>query len=608
MDTFDASTEVRVFDSRETRLPTLPVVAAAGSLVAAAAHAWVVRSHTSHWWGYGAFFACLAATQAVYALAVLRRPTRTLATVGIFGTVAVLALYVWSRTIGVPLGPHAGRPETVGLVDLAAAAAEALVVVALARLRRGEARAPRPTAGRPAVAAGMVILIAAGLSGPAGHAHPQPSQIRLADGPETWVGPVPTPTLEPETPVTPDGSPEPAPGQQQEPEWTCIPELAAGIEPPAPASPGRARAVLATYEGAVHMYTPWNDIEQSLTEKNDNCWPGGASFRDPAYVTFHAEQTVYGLDLSDGSLEVIVTSKHGIAASAWSPDGGRLAYLTYGSGEDGGPQLVLLDPEDGSKDVLRTFASGGGRCGGEDDETTLAWASDGHALIVVATFLDFSGETMFVVDGNGDDLVPPRLGTHARWAPDAKRIYYRDFSDDRKWYALNSTTNDRGTLGAMKPGTHGLAVSPDGTMLAYADGEDDVGVYVYDVAKKQQRRVAEDAVEAVWIGPQTILVTDTKACGNECLHSAWTAAGTVSVVDVVMEEKRDTSLGSTIAAAVWLEPPAPPTPGPSPSPSPSSPSPSPSPSETGVPLPTPPATSSPEPSAEPTPSPTETPS
>ncbi|MGH2784988.1 MAG: hypothetical protein ACRDJ1_06985 [Actinomycetota bacterium] len=601
MSTNELEAGIRVFDSRDDRGPRLPVVAATGSLVAAAIHAWVVRSHAAHWWGYAAFFVAVAVTQAVYAPLVLRRPTRRVAVAGIGANLGILGLYLWSRTVGIPMGPHAGRTEAVGLADLAAASGEIVVVVAVALIARGRIAAPgRSRTSRPAALAILAALVAVAIAGPAGHAHPRATEIRLAGGPETWVGPLPTPTMAEEAPPV-----EQAVVTEPEPEGPppCTPSAADGITAPDAAAPGMARAVLSTtHDGTgpqLWMYIPSTNENRKLLTGADTCWTNHPSFRNPGYVSFHTDDALYGLDLSTGTVKMLV--KADVIASAWSPDGKTLAYLAYGSGSD--EQLVMFDPSDGSKEVVRTFASGGGRCGSEDDETTISWAPDGHALIVVITHLADMDETMFVVDASGEDLVEPRPGTHAAWAPDSRRIYYREFSGDRKWFALNSETGDRGTLGAMKPGTHGLAVSPDGSMLAYADGEDDVGIYVYDVAEKKQRRVAENAVAPIWLGPRTILVTDTKSCGDECSHSAWLPSGTGSTVDVITEAKQKVAIDSTLDADAWLEEPAEQAPAP---PAPPPPAPSPAPTETTDPLPLPTPTA--DPTTDPTPTPSPTPS
>jgi dipeptidyl aminopeptidase/acylaminoacyl peptidase len=301
----------------------------------------------------------------------------------------------------------------------------------------------------------------------------------------------------------------------------------------------------------------------------------------------------FGLDLKTGSLEELPLTKGWIQAADWSPDGDALAYLTGGY-EDEGTQLAVFRPEDGTKKVLRTFVPGPGSCGSADGEVSVSWAPDGHALIVVITHLENQDETMFVLDPAGKDIIEPRSGTNARWAPNSKRIYYREMGGDRKWFALNSETGDRGTLGAMKPGTYNLAVSPDGGLLAYADGEEHSGVYVYDVATKIQRKVAEDAVMPVWVGPQTILVSDTKSCGDGCSMSLWEPSGTISTVDVISEIRKLVAAEVMWDANVLLEELSDPAPATTPT---ASPSVGPTPQETGEPTP------SPTPSTEPSPSP-----
>ncbi|MGH2727857.1 MAG: hypothetical protein ACRDKS_12870, partial [Actinomycetota bacterium] len=395
-----------------------------------------------------------------------------------------------------------------------------------------------------------VVLIAAGVAGPVGHAHPRLPSVALTEGPESWVGLPPTP--EPATPAV-----EEQPVVESEPvveEPSCFVQAEPGITPLAPAGSGEARAVAYSSAGAVWMYDPAKDEAQKLTKGSDICWSNEIRFRNPTYISFNFQDTVYGLDLETGALEPLFPSKHGVMASDWSPDGKILAYTTYGSGDSGGPQLVLYRIDDGSKQVLRTFPEAPGRCGSEDDETSVSWAPDGHALITVITHTIDEDRTMFVTNLSGNDLVPPRSGTSARWAPDSKRIYYRDFIGDRKWHTLNSETGDTGTLGAMKPGTFDLAVSPDGSMLAYHDGEDDAATYIFDVATKTQRKIADDAVMAVWLGPRTVLVTDTKACGEGCEHSVWLSNDSTSIIDVFTEERRAAAAAATWEVDTWIEP------------------------------------------------------
>ena len=115
--------------------PLFLYVAAALSLVAALAHLWVMPEHFKEWWGYGTFFLVAALAQALYVPLLLRRPSRTVLLLGVGGNLAIILLYVLTRTVGVPLfGPEAGEVEEVRFVDVCATTSEVGIAVALGAL------------------------------------------------------------------------------------------------------------------------------------------------------------------------------------------------------------------------------------------------------------------------------------------------------------------------------------------------------------------------------------------------------------------------------------------------------------------------------------------
>jgi hypothetical protein len=111
--------------------PAAAPVAAVLSLAVAWVHFAYVGSHFRQWWAYGAFFLAAGAGQALFAPLVLRRPGRWLVLAGIAGNCAIVGMYVFSRTAGPPLGPHAHVPERAGGVDLATTATEIVIVAVL---------------------------------------------------------------------------------------------------------------------------------------------------------------------------------------------------------------------------------------------------------------------------------------------------------------------------------------------------------------------------------------------------------------------------------------------------------------------------------------------
>ena len=118
----------------EVRSSVVRVVAGL-SLGAALVHLWVIPGHFAEWWGYGVFFSLVAGFQGLYGVALLRWPGRRLFLLGIGGNLAVVLLYVVTRTVGIPFfGPHAGEVEAVGMLDLSATMAEVALVIVLAEM------------------------------------------------------------------------------------------------------------------------------------------------------------------------------------------------------------------------------------------------------------------------------------------------------------------------------------------------------------------------------------------------------------------------------------------------------------------------------------------
>ena len=109
--------------------------AAALSLVAALIHLWVMPEHFREWWGYGAFFLASALAQVLYVPLLLGRPSRGILLLGVGGNLAIVSLYLLTRTVGIPLfGPHAGEVEGAGFMDLCATTSELGIAAALGAL------------------------------------------------------------------------------------------------------------------------------------------------------------------------------------------------------------------------------------------------------------------------------------------------------------------------------------------------------------------------------------------------------------------------------------------------------------------------------------------
>jgi hypothetical protein len=137
-----------------SRLVAPAMAGALLSLLSAGIHFNLIGDHFEEWWGYGVFFVAAAAGQAALAVVVLLRRATWVLLIGILGNLAILGMYVLSRTNGPPLGPHAGTPEDVSVLDVACATAEVGAIASLVMLLPG--RVARHTATALAIGGAAV--------------------------------------------------------------------------------------------------------------------------------------------------------------------------------------------------------------------------------------------------------------------------------------------------------------------------------------------------------------------------------------------------------------------------------------------------------------------
>jgi signal transduction histidine kinase len=107
------------------------------SVGAAVVHADVITSHFQVSALYGWFFVLSALTQLAWGLLVVSRPDRALLVTGAVGNGLIVALWVVTRTAGLPIGPQPWRAESVGAFDVLATLLELVLVVATVALLAG---------------------------------------------------------------------------------------------------------------------------------------------------------------------------------------------------------------------------------------------------------------------------------------------------------------------------------------------------------------------------------------------------------------------------------------------------------------------------------------
>ncbi|HYM57048.1 MAG TPA: hypothetical protein VES79_03715 [Solirubrobacteraceae bacterium] len=96
---------------------------------AAVIHVAAAVGHSGEHVLHAVFFAVLAAAQLAWGVALYRRPARGLLSAGAAVSLVVAAIWIVSRTSGLPLGPDAWAPEPVGAIDSIASADEAVLAL-----------------------------------------------------------------------------------------------------------------------------------------------------------------------------------------------------------------------------------------------------------------------------------------------------------------------------------------------------------------------------------------------------------------------------------------------------------------------------------------------
>src|SRR5262245_49031386 len=148
----------RVLAGKETRTepgtarPYLLGGLAALSAGAAAIHFAVVFEHFAQYTLYGVFFLVISWAQLIWPAVLLWRTSRLWLWLGVAGNAIVIAVYVASRTAGLPFGPDLHHAEPAGALDVTSGVLEFALIAGCAALLWRPSLADRPVARRSAVA------------------------------------------------------------------------------------------------------------------------------------------------------------------------------------------------------------------------------------------------------------------------------------------------------------------------------------------------------------------------------------------------------------------------------------------------------------------------
>jgi TolB protein len=238
----------------------------------------------------------------------------------------------------------------------------------------------------------------------------------------------------------------------------------------------------------------------------------GAFATRVAYVSENRAARDYRLEVADADGEgvhVAVRSNEPIISPSWSPDGTKVAYVSF---EQRKPIIYVQDLITGQRKVVSNQ---------KGNNSAPAWSPDGSKLAIALSKDGHYQVYSLNADGSGLRRLSNSSGidTEPQFSADGQSIYFTsDRSGGPQIYKM-SAAGGNATRVTFK-GSYNISprVSPDGKTLAWiSQGDGGFSLYAMDLASGQELRLADAATEPSFSPNGKYIMYATKGGGRTSL-------------------------------------------------------------------------------------------
>jgi len=197
----------------------------------------------------------------------------------------------------------------------------------------------------------------------------------------------------------------------------------------------------------------------------------GAFWTRIAYITAVGlgNNTTYSLIVADSdgyNPQVVARSKESLLSPSWSPDGKKIAYVSF---ESGNSQIYVQDITTGSRQLVAAHARG--------INGAPSWSPDGSKLAMALSYV--GNLELFVMDvaSRQETRLTHNLAidTEPVWAPDGQSIYFTsDRSGRPQIYQIPASGGTAQRISFQGQNNAKASVSYDGKQIAMVQGNGNV--------------------------------------------------------------------------------------------------------------------------------------